>query len=179
MSDHELVPVGIGECRCPGTPHPDGDTVYLRPKLGLASGIAIQKLIVDANQSEVPVEAAALTGVLAEAYLLHGVADWTLQTDAGLTPVNPITIRAYLLDDFERAERVADAADDLYMPAVLGPLLRRAATSSPSTSTNGSTSATGAGTRKPRKRPKPSSTSTSPMADTVATSKSPVGVSNS
>ena len=44
------VAVGVGACQCPGTPHPDGDVVYLRPQLGLAAGIAIQRLIVEANQ---------------------------------------------------------------------------------------------------------------------------------
>ena len=33
-----LVPVPVGDCRCPGTPHEDGDVVFLYPKLGMEGG---------------------------------------------------------------------------------------------------------------------------------------------
>ena len=153
MTD-ELVPVELN----------DG-TVFLRPRLGLAAGIAIQRLIVDANQSDKPATVAELTGVLAEAYLLHGVDSWTYPE-----PVTPLMIRAKLLDDFERGEPVADAADGLYMAAVIAPLLKKAATSSRSTSSNGSTSAHGNGHRSARKPSKRSSTSTTRTGATATTS---------
>jgi hypothetical protein len=162
MSD-ELIPVEV-ECRC--AEQHEHDTVNLRPRLGLAAGIAIQRLVVEANQAERPATAAELTGTLAEAYLLHGVASWTIAK-----PVTPDNIRAELLEDFARGAVVADRADDLYMAAVLAPLLKKASISSPSTSSNGSTSAPGNGHRPTRKRSKPSSTSTTPMAATATTSK--------
>jgi len=165
----DLIPVRVGACLCPGAPHADGDFVYLRPKLGLAAGIAIQRLVVEANQNK-GLAGADLTGALAEAYLLHGVAEWNLTNKQGPIPVTTVTVRSQLLDDFERAAPAADAADTLYMGAVIAPLLSRALASSPTTPTNGSTSAPGNGVRKPRKRSKPSSTTTSPTAGTAPTS---------
>lgn len=161
----DLVPVRVGECQCPDTPHADGDFVYLRPKLGLAAGIALQRLIVDANQADRPVDAAELTGVLAEAYLLHGVARWDMPQ-----AVTPETIKELLLDDFSRGAPAAEAADGLYMGPVIAPLLSRAFKSSPTTSTNGSTSAPGNGAHKPRKPSKRSSTTTTRTADIVSIS---------
>jgi hypothetical protein len=168
----DLIPVCVGACLCPGTPHADGDFVYLRPKLGLAAGIAIQKLVIDANNADTPMSTADMTGVLAEGYLLHGVVDWTLSNGSAI-PVNEATIREHLLSDFERAAPVADKADDLYMGPVLAPLLKRARASmgsSSATSSNGSTSAAPAGTSKRPKRLRRSSTSTIPMDDTATTS---------
>jgi hypothetical protein len=161
MTD-ELIPVEV-ECRC--AEQHDHDTVYLRPRLGLAAGIAIQRLVVEANQAPVPATAADMTGVLAEAYLLHGIESWTIQK-----PVTAATIRAELLDDFARGAVVADRADDLYMAAVLAPLLKKAASSLPGTSSNGSTSVPGNGHRPAKKRSKPSSTTTTPMVATATTS---------
>lgn len=165
----ESAPVGIGECQCPGAPHPDGDSVSLRPRLGLAAGIAIQRLIVEANQNRA--DSAEVTGKLAEAYLLHGVSEWNLVGDnAKPIPVNEDTIRIYLLSDFARSAPVADAADDLYMEVVIGPLVDRARSLSPTTSTNGSTSANQAGRSKRPRQSKRSLTSTTQTADTAPTS---------
>jgi hypothetical protein len=169
------VPVSVA-CPCPGTPHPDGDTVYLHPKLGLAAGIAVQKLIIEANQSEERLNAAELTGVLAEGYLLYGVTSWTLLDEQGKPlPVNRDTIRAALLEDFTVGAPIADVADDLYMGPVLLPLVKRASNSSPSSPTNGSTSARKASTRKRQKPSKQSSTTTSQTGVTATTSQSPGG----
>jgi hypothetical protein len=168
----ELVPVRVGDCQCPGSPHPDGDLVYLRPRLGLAAGIAIQRLIVEANQDRA--DSAEISGQLAEAYLLHGVAGWNLVGEGEgekPIPVNEDSIRLYLLSDFVRSAPVADAADDLYMAAVLGPLVNRALASSPTTSTSGSTSATRRGKSKAPRPSKPSSTTTTRTAATATTSR--------
>lgn len=173
----EPVPVPI-PCPCPGTPHEDGDTVYLRAKLGLQAGVAIQRLIVEANQERN--DAAELTGVLAEAYLLHGVESWTLLGADGRTvPVTSDTIRSHLLSDFSVSAPVADAADDLYMGPVLLPLVKRAQASLRSSLTSGSTSAPQAGTPKRPRRSKRSSTTTSPTDGIEPTSPSLAGVSNS
>lgn len=154
MSD--LIPVRVGDCLCPDTPHADGDFVSLRPKLGLASGIALQRLIVEANQQQ-GIDAAEMTGKLAEAYLLHGIAEWTLLDANGKPiPVTNETIQYQLLNDFARAEAAADKADDLYMGPVLAPLVNRALASSPTTRTNGSTSRSPSGASKRPKRSKPS-----------------------
>jgi hypothetical protein len=152
--------------------------VYLRPKLDLRSGIAVQRLIVEANQNRA--DAAELTGLLAEGYLYHGIESWTLLDEAGApVPVTNDEIRARLLSDFSVSAPVADAADGLYMGPVLLPLVERAKMFSQSTLTNGSTSAPPPGTRKPPKRSKRSSTSTSPTGDIEKTSPPLAGVSNS
>jgi hypothetical protein len=163
------VAVPIGPCSCPGTPH-EHDSVDLRSKLGLAAGTMLQRLIVEANQSRP--DAAELTGQLSEAYLRVGVVGWSFVDEKGKpVPVTPATLREYLLDDFERAIAVADAADDLYKVPVLGPLVLRAANSSPTTTTSESTSPTPrGGTPKRPRRSKPSSTSTTATGVTAMTS---------
>jgi hypothetical protein len=163
-------------CPCPGQPHPDGDTVSLREKLGLAAGIAVQRLVIDANQNRP--DTAELAGRLAEGYLLYGIEAWTLVGEGGgAVPVNETTIRARLLSDFATAAPIADAADGLYMAAVILPLVNRAQTSSPSTPTNGSTSRPRSGTSKRPKLSKPSSITTTPTVSTVSTSNGLAGVS--
>jgi hypothetical protein len=167
--DAEQIPVPIGACLCPDTPHTDGDEVYLRSKLGLAAGTTLQRRIVEANQERA--DNAELTGRLAESYLLIGVVGWNLVDAKGKpVPVTPETIKTHLLDDFERSAPVADAADALYMGPVLLPLVKKVAESSTITSINGSTSPASNGSRRSRKRPKRSSTTTTRTADTVAIS---------
>jgi hypothetical protein len=144
------VAVPIGPCSCPGEPHTEGDYVELRTKLGLAAGTMLQRLVVEANQNRG--DNAAITGKLAEAYLLVGVAGWSFVDEAGPVPVNPMTIQDLLLDDFARSATLADKADDLYLGPVLLPLVNRAATSSPTTTTSASTSAKRGGSSKAQRR---------------------------
>lgn len=188
----EPVAVHIDACPCPGAPHPDGDDVYLRPRLGLKEGIAVQKLVIDARREQERLDAAEATGVVAEGYLLYGVIGWTfVDADGAALPVNRQTITERLLDDFTVGEKVADVADDLYMAAVLLPLLRQVPSFSPAGPTNGSTSrastsakATGRSrsTRRSSSSPKrstPSSTTTTQTGATVMTSLSLAGASSS
>lgn len=174
------VEVWVG-CPCEGTPHPDGDTVYLRPRLGLAAGVAVQSLVIEAKQTA-GVAGADLLGVLAEAYLLHGVVGWTFVNRSGEPlPVNEATIRSQLLADFERGEAVASAADDLYLAPVVLPLVREAPPSSPRTPTGDSISPP---TSPPSSSPpepmlsEPSSTTTIPTDGTVTIMESLDGDSN-
>lgn len=165
----DTVGVWVG-CPCEGTPHPDGDTVYLRARLGLAAGTAVQSLVIEAKQTA-GVAGADLLGSLAEAYLLHGVVSWTFVNPLGEPiPVTPDTIRSQLLDDFERGEAVASRADDLYLGPVVLPLLREASPSSPLTPTDGSTSQPidPESSSRPEQTPSErSSTTTSQTVDTV------------
>lgn len=171
MSD-ELVAVPVGECQCPGTPHPDGDVVYLRPKLGLAAGIVLQEPVADwvSLPRENRPGQEYMRGELTERYLVLGIAAWNLVDADGPIPVNPVSIRENLLDDFKRAEPAAEKGDELYGEVALGPLRKLVATSSQPTSSNGSTSAKPTTSAKRRKRSKRSSTSTSPMVATATTS---------
>jgi len=142
--------------------------VELRPKLGLAEGVRLQAAVVDAKQKGM--DAPAVTGLLAESYLLVGVTGWNLLDEQGkAVPVTPDTIQSELLADFERAAPVSDAADALYREVAIGFLVKQAASLSRSTTTNGSTSPTVGGSPKARKRSKPSSTSTSLTGVTATT----------
>lgn len=186
-----MAEVNIGECQCPGAPHPEGDVVELRDRLGLAAGIAVQKLIIEANTAENRLDTARLTGLMAEGYLLHGVMGWNLVDENGPIPVSEATIRSQLLEDFTRGEKAADAADDLYSLAVLAPLLTRVNKSLPPSRTRGSTSPTGSSAKakdgspstrsspKPPKRSKPSSTTATRMDGITTISQSLAGVSSS
>ena len=177
-----MVPVEIA-CPCAGTPHVS-DTVSLRPKLGLVRGMLVQSVVAaakrDAEETGSGLNMPLLTARITEAYLIQGVAEWTLVDALGQPiPVTEETIQEYLLSDFTIASEVADKADELYMQPVIGPLLAQASTSSPPTPINGSTSASSKQPRKPRKQSKRSSTSTTQTADTGTTTPSPVGGSSS
>lgn len=177
-------------CPCPGTPHPDGDTVYLRDKLGLRAGATLQSLIIASRRQNArdddaepppltPMQTAEVNGNLIEQYVLLGVVGWTFVDGKGQkVPVHSDTIRSWLLDDFERATPVADAADDLYKDAVIGPLVRGASELSPDTTTDTSTSHIPTGTQSDPTQSRPFSTSTTPMDDTETTSLSLAGASS-
>lgn len=168
-------------CPCPGTPHTE-DTISLREKLPLLGGIAVQGLVVDALRAarERRSDAPNLNGKLAEGYLLNGIEAWTLVDELGSgIPVNEATIRTRLLSDFAVSAPIADVADDLYMEAVIRPLVTKAQTLLRNGQTNGSTSPPRSGTSKRQKRSKPSSTTTTPTASTAETSPAPAGVSRS
>lgn len=151
-------------CPCPNTPHPDGDTVELRDKLGLAAGIEIQSAI----RAAIGKPDGVIVGLLVEGYVRHGVAAWTF-VDKGGAPVDvtPENVQTWVLDDFTLASPVAEKADELYEDAVLGPLVRAAANSSPITPTESSTSATDSGSDENPKPSSPSSTGNTPTGGTV------------
>jgi hypothetical protein len=115
-----------------------------------------------------PPDTSEMEADLAESYLLEGIAEWNLMGPDGPLPVTADSIRSQLFTNYGRAEAAADKADDLYRPAVLDPLLRRALSSLPDTPTNESTSATNGHGPKRSKASKPSSTASIPMEDTVA-----------
>lgn len=163
------IGVNIGACQCPGTPHPDGDEVHLRERLGLAAGVQLQGIVLQGNALKRNLE--ETTGLLMEAYLKVGVAAWNLRdADGKPLPVTPETIAEQLLSDFVRATPVAEKADELYMGPVIGPLVNGAARSSPTTPTGTSTSRTASGSQKSPRQSKRSSTSTTPTAATATTS---------
>lgn len=166
-----LVEVRIGECQCPDTPHPDGDYVYLRPKLDLRGGFRVKRRLIDLNRAafgEAGVDMADLEIALAEAYLVEGIFSWNLlDEEGGERPVTPENLTEFLFSDYARAEVAADKADDLYKPAILDPLAQRALSSLPDTPPNGSTSPTNGAGRKRPKQSKRSSTSTSQTGATA------------
>jgi hypothetical protein len=165
--------------------HPDGDTVTLPDVLDFRRTITVQQTIALALRGS-GATLPEITGVLMESYVLHCIDAWTLADDNGPIPVSKDAIRAHLLTRFDVAEKVGDAADELYtdtvaLPLVLRGLASSAATRTPSEETSAPpttslTTGRGATPRKPSKR---SSTSTTPMVVTGTTGWSPGGASSS
>jgi hypothetical protein len=173
------------KCICPGSPH-EQDTIYLRPKLGLSGGVALQGLLLRMIKEapDTGIDSDLLGGFMSEGYLINGIAGWTLVDENGQpVPVTPQNISDKLLLDFEVAEPIASIADNLYYEPVLAPLLKRLRASLQTSPTKSSTSATrrsraktarqpSRSTRRSSKRPtqlKPSSTSTTPTDSTETT----------
>jgi hypothetical protein len=173
------------KCICPGSPH-EQDTIYLRPKLGLSGGVALQGLLLRMIKEapDTGIDADLLGGFMSEGYLVNGIVGWTLVDENGQpVPVTPQTITEKLLGDFEVAEPIASLADSLYYEPVLSPLLSKLRSSLQSSPTNSSTSVTkrsrtktasqpSRSTRRSSKRPtplKPSSTSTTQTGSTGKT----------
>ena len=171
MTDLTPVPVAVA-CRCPGTPH-DGDSVYLRPKLGLHAGMVAQRKVIDlASGGSESADADEIMASLAEVFCRYGVIEWTFTDEDGKpVPVTPENVQEILLDDFGYGFPVADRAADLYTSGLLDPLLAKVSKSSPSTSTGTSTSAANGSSATRQKRSKRSSITSIPTADTATTSK--------
>lgn len=121
MTDSTLIPVPVGACRCPGTPHEDGDVVYLFAELGMEGGLAIMAAVDLADGNEASL--AAIYRVMVE----RGVADWTFVDDKGeRIDINPITIRG-ALPWMKGGSEVARAAIQQYA-GILAPLVQPAQT---------------------------------------------------
>ena len=110
-----LVPVPVGDCRCPGTPHEDGDVVFLYPKLGFEAGISIMAAVDTATDPEEQLKAIYIKMVD------HGVADWTfVNGDGSKIAINAATIRG-ALTWMEGGSEVARAAIRTYQDVFLAP----------------------------------------------------------
>lgn len=121
----ELVPVRVRDCACPDTPHAEGDIVYLAPKVSLDLGIAATQAISDANG-----DPNTLTRLWLALFVRYGA-----KAANFLDPFDPEA----LLEDFELASPVAEAANDLYAEVLLRPLGMSLSKSSPGGPTTGST----------------------------------------
>ena len=159
-----LVPVAVA-CPCPGTPHSDGDTVFLSPKIGFNAGVIADSKLVDILRGSGDVD--AVKAALLTTYITDGVRAWTFVDAEGADiKVTPESIAAILLSDYELGVVVAEAADPLYSKAVTNPLLRRMSESSPTSPTNGSTSRKRGSSAKRPKASEPSLTSITPTDST-------------
>jgi len=174
-------------CPCPptadGEPRHESDEVTLRATLGFRQAEAIRNEIAVTRSSlgegEEDLAIGDILAILTEGYVLYGIESWTLSDDAGPVPVTRTNIRRFILDRWDIAPDVADAADEAYSSAVMLPLLQRASTSSRPTPTDASTSPSPPSPT-PRPKPsKPSSISTIPTDATVKTTSSLDGGSNS
>jgi hypothetical protein len=161
MTD-STVPVTV-PCACPGTPHGDGDTVYLDRELGPGAGIAAVAVATADDAMTFPQR----YGLMIETAIQMSVRDWTRQADTGTNgtgprlekvPISPETVRQQLTWDKGGAE-VAVEAMKLYGDTLGVPFGRRKSSrpdssSTPTGLTESSSTSPNRATR--RKRPKPS-----------------------
>lgn len=148
------VVVNVGECRCPGTPHTDGDTVSLRPKIDLSMGAAAWAAM-NSSQADTTDMQAAVSMV----YMKYGIVAWSFVDTAGL----PIPVRGANFDELlpwgDGGMEVLEAADGLYGTELMRPFVRRQETLSRSGRNGGSTSPKKSSGPKSRSHSKPSSPS--------------------
>lgn len=157
--DAEPVAVPLEACYCPGTPHEDGDVVFLAPTLSMAGGMAAQSAMTAGFT-----DAIRLQEMLATIWIRHGVVGWNLVDEDGPLEVNERNVEMAL--PYGKGGRlVAEKADDLYAEDILAPLVQRQRNISRGGRTAPSTSATPASTRKRRSR---SSTATTAKARPAA-----------
>ena len=139
---NEPVPVRVGDCRCPGTPHTEGDHVYLAPRLTATAGAAATAAV-NATGVTVP----DIIGALAGVFMAHCIVRWDFLMageKVGTTedvPINRLTIDEYLPWG-EGGSIVTEACDGLYAEDFLRPLGLRPSRSSAAGQTEPSTSAT-------------------------------------
>lgn len=146
----DLVEVRFSDCRCPGSPHPDGDVGYLRPFLDYAGGAEALRMMRAADGDE-----QKLAELVGPVYLRRGLAGWNrVDEDGKPVPLPPDPATAI---PWEEAYWLADRADDLYGGSVLAPLAKRISEFSRTGPTGSSTSANGASRSSRRKRSAPSS----------------------
>lgn len=147
--DAEPVAVPLEACYCPGTPHEDGDVVYLAPVLSMTGGMAATSVFAAALEGASSI---AIQEMLADIWVRHGVVGWNLLDEGGkpveLTPSNVAAALPY----GKGGRLVAEKADDLYAEDITGPLVQRLSNISPTGPTNGSTSRTPKSSRKRQSR---------------------------
>jgi hypothetical protein len=162
LDQPDLVPVHLGYCPCEGTPHPDGDIVYLYPELSAPAGIRARAFFQQGMTGQV--HTVDLEEAIATLWLSMCVADWTFLFDDGspipVTPENVVRALPYA----KGGRQVADKADDLYVDSVTAPLLEALERLSKPGRTASSRPATRPRTASQRKPPKPSSTATTAQA---------------
>lgn len=133
LVSEERVPVeGLG-CLCPGTPHPEGDTVWLRAELGPDGGFAAMRVI-----NEAQVDPSVLQEKIGRIYAEHGIVDWTFLGDDG-EPLE-VSLENIRLLKWDVIYPIAQKGDDIYAEALLRPLVESRSKSSRNGHTARSTS---------------------------------------
>lgn len=167
-------------CPCPGSPHPDGDTLTFRDKLDFERAMTVRNEIVRLVRAR-PGQSAALASIT-KTFAIVGLESWTVVDDKGKPrEPTPIAIADTLEGlDILAASEIADQLDELYAERYVLPLVREAPTSSPPTSTDELTSAPTESEESPVSVTPSSQSSTfiTPTDATVRTSLSLVGASN-
>ena len=135
----DLLPVNVGACRCPGTPHTDGDIVSLDTQLSTPAGIAAQAALVEGDSWEERY-AGMVMGLMR-----FSVRDWTFRNEDGPIPITASTVDSELTW-LNGGKEVAAAITQLHQASILDPFVeafnrRKSAKKIPTTdsSLNGST----------------------------------------
>jgi hypothetical protein len=144
------VSVPVGECQCPGTPHPDGDLVLLRPRLSWDGGVAASKAVQEYLSGGATDDTILSIGV-GRAFLRHGIVGWNFVDESGPVPVDEPHLTMFL-GDWDSVRHVAEKADELYGETLTAPLVAAASASSRNGQTASSTPPTPGGSSKPRRR---------------------------
>lgn len=111
-----LHPVNVGACRCPGTPHEDGDVVFVDTELSTPAGIAAQAGLNDGSSWE-----ERYTG-LVMGLMRFSVREWTFRDDNGPVPVTPTNVDR-MLPWLKGGKEVAAAVVELHQATVLTPFV--------------------------------------------------------
>lgn len=120
------------DCACPGSPHDEGDIVYLLPTLGIEGGLEAEADLLDAinkfpisEKMSKAAEAAATTSRSRYlrpkwfvTFLRHGAVGWNLVNAEG--EPEPFDVER-LVADYSLARMPGDKAADMYGAAVLAP----------------------------------------------------------
>lgn len=125
----EPIPVSIGACQCPDTPH-DEDVALLRPRLLPGDAMAALSALDPSNDE------AAIQRDVGMAFLHGGVVSWNILDDAG-QPVPLSAMDTGALDWDETLRPIADKAAELYTESLFRPLLHAAKKSSQHGRTDG------------------------------------------
>jgi hypothetical protein len=172
------------KCICPpkadGEPRHEQDTITLKDRFSFHEVVALQKDMQMAGSDDEATVGDSLAA-LTEGYIVRGITSWTLVDEKGRAlAVNRTTItdRLFSLNPTVAMD-ISAAAEELYNPSVLLPLVTRVSKQSDTGQTEPSTSAPTDSPRKPRKPSKPSLTSTTPTDGTETITSSPAGGSRS
>lgn len=112
-------------CPCPGTPHPEGDVVWLKPEPDVALFVAFNITFESVRGSALSLQTwyADMQGALSELYLRHGIRAWSFTDEKGdAVLIFPSTV-ARLLPYNKGGKEVADACDALYSTVLLAPFV--------------------------------------------------------
>lgn len=128
------VPVRVRDCACPGTPHDEGDFVYLSPTLSLDGGVLAEQQLFEAAG-----DSTKLARLWLRTFVEHGPTGWNLVDEDGDAVPFDVSV---LLADWRLARPVADAAADLYAESVTAPFPQAQNERSPTGRTKRTTSRT-------------------------------------
>lgn len=161
----ELVEVRVRDCACPGSPHPEGDTVSLLPQLSIEGGAAAELDLIDVMNAAKDGDSreasyAKLLVRWTATFVRYGAVAWNWIGDEGPVPFDV----EVLVNDYSLSRLVAGRANDLYQQAALDPLLEAAAPNRQQRRSRRSSTGT-ARSRTPGKTRTPRASSSAPGSD--------------